>query len=159
MKDLKIGQAASATGLSTKTIRYYEMLGLLRKPARTYSGYRTYHESDLERLRFIKKAKGLGLSLTEIKDILFLHDQEQRPCVHVLALLDRKLAEIDTVLGELQSFRADLAWLREESAKRSESTTGNANICGIIEKGIHLKGEQALAWLQNRHKVTHRKRP
>ncbi|MBI2850562.1 MAG: heavy metal-responsive transcriptional regulator [Chloroflexi bacterium] len=159
MKNLKIGEVASATGVTTKTIRYYELLGLLRKPTRTYSGYRIYHENDLQRLRFIKKAKGLGLSLIEIKDILALYERKQPPCAHVLALMDKKLEEIDMVFKDLQSFRADLAQLREESTKRLKSLSEPEGICGIIEQGVHLRGEQALAWLESHRKQTHRDSP
>lgn len=152
MEGLKIGQVANATSLTTKTIRYYELLGLLPKPARTESGYRAYGNTDVERLKFIRKAKGLGLSLTEIKDILALHDRKLRPCIHVLALLDKKLEEIDMALRNLQAFQADLAQLREESTKQAESYPTDANICGIIEQGVHLRGEQALVWLKRHQK-------
>lgn len=149
MEGLKIGDLAKATALTAKTIRYYELLGLLPEPARTESGYRIYGDRDMERLKFIRKAKGLGLSLTEIKDILSLHDHRQRPCIHVLALLDKKLEDMDTALRNLRAFRAELARLRQESAKQLESLPGNGAICGIIERGVHLRGEQALAWLES----------
>ncbi len=155
MEHLKIGQVSKATGLTTKTIRYYELFGLLRKPARTESGYRAYDDSDVERLKFIRKAKGLGLSLMEVKDILTLHDQKQRPCVHVLALLDKKLKEIDTALGNFQAFKADLMQLQKESAKQLESLPVDATICSIIEQGVHLRGEQALVWLESQRKTKH----
>jgi DNA-binding transcriptional MerR regulator len=156
MEGIKIGQVAKATGLTTKTIRYYELLGLLREPGRSESGYRSYGDNDIERLKFIRKAKGLGLSLTEVKDILALHDQKQQPCIHVLALLDKKLEELDTALKSLQTFRADLAHLREESAKQLENLPADATICGIIEKGVHLRGEQALVWLESQRKIKRR---
>ena len=94
---LKIGELAKRSGATTKTIRYYELLGLLREPERTESGYRLYDEADVERLTFVRKAKTLGFSLTEIKETLALFDSQQAPCVHVLALLDRKILEIDHV--------------------------------------------------------------
>jgi DNA-binding transcriptional MerR regulator len=156
MEGLKIGELAKATALTAKTIRYYELLGLLQEPARTESGYRIYGKRDMERLKFIRKAKGLGLSLTEIKDILSLHDQNRLPCIHVLALLDKKLEEIDTALRELQVFRAELLRLRQESAKQMEDLPGKGAICGIIERGVHLRGEQALAWLESHRKGKHR---
>jgi DNA-binding transcriptional MerR regulator len=81
---LKIGDLAKLSGATTKTIRYYELLGLLPEPQRTDSGYRLYDEKDVERLVFIRKAKGLGFSLTEIKETLALYDSKQDPCIHVL---------------------------------------------------------------------------
>ena len=87
---LKIGQLAKLSGTTTKTIRYYELLGLLHEPERTDSGYRLYEEKNVERLTFIRKAKSLGFSLTDIGETLTLYDSQQAPCIHVLALLDRE---------------------------------------------------------------------
>ena len=83
-------------------------------------------------------------------DILALHENQQAPCVHVLALVDRKVAEVDEVIEDLQAFRQDLVSLREESVKQLDSLPDGTAICGIIEKGIHHKGELALAWLEGR---------
>ena len=149
---MKIGQLAKVVGVTTKTIRYYELFGLLDEPKRTESGYRLYGREDADRLEFIKKAKRLGLSLDEIKDILLLHRGEQVPCVHVLALLDRKLEEVDAVMVELEKFRRELSNLRLESQERLEQLPEEARICGIIERGIHAKGEVALAWMKRRRK-------
>lgn len=151
--ELKIGELAKTTGLTTKAIRYYELLGLLRQARRTESGYRLYTDDDLHRLEFVKKAKLLGLSLDEIRDILTLREQEQAPCVHVLALLDQKVAYIDALLGGLQAFREELARLRSESALQMDKLPKGSVVCGIIEKGIHGKGELALSWLEGRDKA------
>ncbi len=67
---LKIGQIAKLSGTTTKTIRYYELLGLLHEPERTDSGYRLYEEQDVKRLTFMRKAKRLGLSHTDIGETL-----------------------------------------------------------------------------------------
>jgi DNA-binding transcriptional MerR regulator len=147
---MKIGELAKATGLTAKTIRYYELLKLLGEPQRTESGYRLYGQETVERLDFIKKAKRLGLSLDEIKDILALHEKEQVPCIHVLALLDRKVSEVEKVIQDLKAFRQGLMMLREESAKHLENLPKGAAICGVIERGIHHRGELALAWLEGR---------
>ena len=153
-KMLKIGELAKATGLTTKTIRYYELHRLLEEPQRTESGYRLYGTEHAERLEFIKKAKRLGLSLDEIRDILILHKQSQAPCVHVLALLDRKLEHVDDIITDLDEFRRELMRLRVESQVRLEQLPEDARICGIIEQGIHAKGEVALTWLEGRRKRT-----
>lgn len=151
--DLKIGELAKLTGLTAKTIRYYELLKLLPKPPRTESGYRLYSEADVQRLEFVKKAKRIGLSLEDIRDILTLHATNQPPCVHVLALIDQRLAYIDVLLDALQKFREDLSHLRQESAERLDSLPEGAAICSIVEQGIHAKGELALTWLQGREKA------
>ncbi len=149
-KNMKIGELAKATGLTTKTIRYYELHRLLEDPERTESGYRMYGEADVERLEFVKKAKRIGLSLEEIREILILHEHSQAPCVHVLALLDRKLEHVDDVIRELEEFRRELMRLRVESQVRLEQLPEDARICGIIERGVHHKGELALTWLEGR---------
>ena len=145
---MKIGELAKTTGMTTKTIRYYELHRLLQEPQRTESGYRLYGREDTERLEFIKKAKRLGLSLEEIRDILTLHEQKQALCVDVLALLDQKLERVETVIRELDQFRREMMRLRTESQVRLEQLPEEARICGIIERGIHAKGEVALAWLE-----------
>ena len=147
---MKIGELASATGLTTKTIRYYELNRLLEEPRRTDSGYRLYDSEDVERLEFIKKAKSLGLSLAEIRDILLLYEQRQSPCVHVLALLDRKLEQVDKMISEMDEFRRELLRLRVESQVRLEQLPEESRICGIIERGIHRKGELALELMVRR---------
>ena len=146
---MKIGELARRTGFSTKAIRYYELLKLVPEPDRTESGYRLYGQKDVERLEFIEKAKHLGFSLEDIRDILILDEQQERPCVHVLALLDQKLEQVDDVLRDLKVFRKELAGLRKESAEQIERLPADA-ICGIVERGVHAKGEAALAWLEFR---------
>ena len=148
---MKIGEVAKATGLTRKTIRYYEELELLPEPARTESGYRVYGDDAISRLKFITKGRRLGLSLAEIGTVLDLHGQTNYPCPHVLALLDRKLAEIESVLADLNSFRDELGRLRESSAKRLDEVPEGEVVCGIIEQGIHHEGELALAWLEGRN--------
>ena len=151
--DLKIGEMAKLTGLTTKTIRYYELLNLLPEPRRTESGYRLYSEEDVHRLEFIKKAKDLGLGLEDIRDILTLHASHHPPCIHVLALLDQKLEYVDALLQSLTEFRGELGRLRKESAKQLENLPKGAAICSIIDRGIHAKGELALTWLEAREKA------
>ena len=147
---LKIGELAKRSGATTKTIRYYELLGLLHDPERTDSGYRLYDEKDVERLTFIRKAKSLGFSLTDIGETLTLYDSQQAPCIHVLASLDRKIQEIDQLVGELQGLQQELKRLREESAPRVKRAADGSPICGIIEQDIHAKGQAALTWLEGR---------
>jgi len=146
---MKIGELAKRTGFSTKAIRYYELLGLVAEPERTPSGYRLYTDDDVKRLDFIEKAKRLGFSLDEIRDILILNQQQQKPCVHVLALIDQKLKRVDEVVRDLKAFRRELSQLRDESAEQLEHLPADA-VCGIVERGIHAKGEAALAWLEFR---------
>ena len=102
---LKIGELAKRSDVTTKTVRYYELLGLLHEPQRTTTGYRLYEERDVERLVFIRKAKELGFSLADISEILAITDAEGLPCIHVLALLDRKIEEINLLVEQLTDFQ------------------------------------------------------
>lgn len=127
---LHIGDLAAELALNPKTIRYYEAIGLLRVPARTAAGYRLYGVADRERLRFITKAKALGFTLREIREILSLRDNGTEPCPHLSELLDRKLAAVDAQLQLLSELREDLQTLRAEAAVTACSSTP---ICGAIE--------------------------
>ena len=149
-RTLKIGELAKRSAATTKTIRYYELLGLLHEPERTDSGYRLYDEKDVERLTFIRKAKSLGFSLTDIGETLTLYDSQQAPCIHVLALLDRKIQEIEQLVSERQELRQELLRMRKESAPRVKRAADGSPICGIIEQDIHAKGQAALTWLEGR---------
>ncbi|MEE9198546.1 MAG: MerR family transcriptional regulator [Dehalococcoidia bacterium] len=149
---LKIGEVARRTGLTTKTIRYYELLGLLKAPPRTYSGYRIYDLKDVERLAFIKTAKNLGFSLEDIRETLAIYDVQGCPCVHVLALLDRKIEGVGRLIEELRDYQTELRKLREESAARVD-LGGEEFICSIVDRGAHIKGQEALTWLESRRRA------
>src|ERR671914_136430 len=99
---MRIGELAERSGVSAKTIRYYEDIGLLPAPARLGSGYRDYEPSTLDRLAFIRAAQAVGLSLGEIRGILALRDQGATPCSHVLDLLRTRSAELDRRIAELR---------------------------------------------------------
>jgi len=71
---MRIGELSARAGVNVQTIRFYEREKLLRKPVRTASGYRTFEEADLERVRFIKDSQQLGFSLKEIKELLEIHE-------------------------------------------------------------------------------------
>ncbi len=129
-RQLRIGELASQLDLNPKTVRYYEEIGLLPRAERTESRYRLYDRVDQERLRFILKAKAIGLSLNEIKEILGLRDSGEQPCEHVLGLLDQKLVKVEEQLQVLTEFRADLLTIRREAAGHISS---DACVCGIIE--------------------------
>jgi DNA-binding transcriptional MerR regulator len=156
MEGLKIGQVAKTTGLTAKTIRYYELRGLLPEPARTESGYRIFMDRDVEQLKFIRKAKRLGFSLADIHGALSLHRGGKRLCIHVLNLLDRKLIELGEAMEDLRCFRDELTQLRKDSAAILQNLPQDSSICNIIERGVNHKGELALAWLEGRQKTKRR---
>ena len=145
---MKIGELAKATGLSTKTIRFYEAEGLIPDPPRTYSGYLAYAEPDVDRLGFILKAKRLGLSLDEIKGILHLHDWSEPTCVHVRSLLQEKVTQIETVIQDLLGFKEELESLRDQATSLVDCRPLGGNICSIIEQSGIKVAPSSLGWAE-----------
>lgn len=111
---LKIGELASAAGVTADTVRYYERLGLLPRASRSRAGYRLYTDPDLDRLRFVKQAQGFGFSLDEIRELLPGRQARLSECRRVRELLGSKLEEIDARLAELRGFRRLLVDYLEE---------------------------------------------
>ena len=130
---MKIGELAKASGLTAKTIRFYESEGLLPRPPRTASGYRMYASGDLQRLGFVANAKLVGLTLREIKEILLLNDRDEPTCGHVRNLLDEKLAEIDSAISDLTAIRAQVAEIRGRAGELAATRPSGGMICSIIE--------------------------
>jgi DNA-binding transcriptional MerR regulator len=107
---LQIGEVAKKTGLSIKTIRYYAELDLLTPSLiRAKSGYRLFQFSVFNRLAFIRRAQSLGLTLKEIKEILFVHDSGHIPCGVIKQLLLDKLQKVNQQIKELKIFQGELA--------------------------------------------------
>lgn len=127
---MRIGQLAGRLGLNTKTIRYYESIGLLPNPARRPSGYRTYGEDDAERLTFVRTAQRFGLSLDQIREVLAFRDRGEPPCGYVLESVHREVADLDQRIAELQAMRAQLGELlsRADSPPSTE-----ARFCQLLE--------------------------
>ncbi|SRR6266404_498625 len=107
-KYLRSGELARLAGVSTDTLRHYEGKGLLVRPRRSENRYREYLASDLDRVRLVRSALGIGFSLDELARILSVRDRGGAPCHQVRALAGTKLAEIETQLGELSAVRDEL---------------------------------------------------
>ncbi len=103
-----IGQAAEASGVSAKMIRHYESLGLIRKPRRTLANYRVYAPADLHMLRFIRRARDLGFSMREIKDLLGLWQNKRRESEQVKRLAAAHVEALDRKIAEMQAMRDTL---------------------------------------------------
>ena len=111
MKAMQIGRLAAEANVSVDTVRYYERAELLPQPCRTVSGYRTYPARTVERLRFIRRAKDLGFSLDEIRDLLALSDQRETGVSEVREIAARRLTDVETRLAELSRLRDGLRQL------------------------------------------------
>ena len=110
---LTIGAVAKRVGVPIDTIRYYEREGLLPEPQRRASGYRSYGESAIAQLRFIRRAKQLGFTLEEIRELLALSHDRQLGVKAVKQRARQRLAAIDARMAELQRVRDGLAQLIE----------------------------------------------
>ena len=108
-----IGEAAGATGVSAKMIRYYEETGLLGRAERTASGYRVYSEADLHALRFVRRARDLGFSMREIADLLALWHDRSRTSAAVRAMALDHVADLRRRIGELEAMARTLEHLAE----------------------------------------------
>jgi DNA-binding transcriptional MerR regulator len=128
---LWIGQVAAESGVSIKTIRFYEDIGLLTLPDRTEGGFRLFSREVLNRLAFIKQAQSLGMSLQEIKEFLDIRDQGSYPCAAIRERMQAKILEIDTRVAELILLKHHLLDILEtwqEPTEIQEST-----ICPNLE--------------------------
>jgi len=107
---MNIGAAARASGLPPKTIRFYEEIGLVAAERRA-NGYRSYGPGQVRKLRFVQRARGLGFSVEDCRNLLSLYEDRNRASADVRALATERLKQIETKLAELQSLHAELSHL------------------------------------------------
>lgn len=131
---MRIGQLATRAGTSTKTIRYYEDLGLLPRAARTDNGYRNFEDETVERLSFIHDAQASGLSLSEIRTILGMRDAGESTCEHVARLLEGHMADIDRKITQLMETRIALAELTSRARQLDPANCTNPHRCQTIAR-------------------------
>ena len=134
MANLFIGRLAKQVGLNPRTIRYYEGLGLFPPPLRSESGYRLYTADTAELLRFVKKAKTLGFTLAEIREIIALRQRGDLPCPHVHALLTERVKTLSRQIQDLSLLRDELKRLAKRSASRAGTLTSAVSVCPHIER-------------------------
>lgn len=132
VKGLLIGEVARRSGVNAKTLRYYEDIGLLARPVRAPSGYRDYDELVLDRLRFIRAAQAVGLSLGEIRSIIALREDDQPPCGHVLGLLRARADELERTIAQLTTLRHELDHLVERAAHLDPKDCDPRRVCHLI---------------------------
>jgi|SRR5215471_2759109 len=134
-ESLKVGAVAKAAGVGVQTLHYYERLGLLPKPERSATNYRLYAPETIRRVRFIKKAQMVGLTLEETRQILDLKDHGLTPCAKVAELGEKHFAEIDARLAQLRAYRRALGralgeWRKENTPERKCA----GEFCDLIER-------------------------
>lgn len=111
MEAMNIGQASKVSKVSAKMIRHYESVGLLPEARRTDSGYRQYADKDLHTLRFIRRARDLGFSIEQIRELLGLWQDRRRPSRQVKAFAQAHIQELEQKLQEIQAMKASLEHL------------------------------------------------
>lgn len=124
---LQIGDLAKATSTKVETIRYYERIGLLPAPARTSGNFRAYSANHLARLSFIRRARDLGFTLDQVRELLSLSDQKRRSCQAVDGIARQHLADVKRKIDDLASLRDELASLIKQCR------CGTIADCRIIE--------------------------
>ncbi|MCE7004575.1 heavy metal-responsive transcriptional regulator [Kibdelosporangium philippinense] len=126
---MKIGELAALSGATTKTIRFYEQVGVLPEPERTAGGYRDYGPESVDRLRFVRCAQEAGLPLREVRQILAVHDRGEAPCGHVRDLLGERLDRIRAQIAELVALETRVVSLLDRKPDEHDTTA----VCWILE--------------------------
>ena len=130
---MTVGELAERAGVNIETVRYYERRGLLPEPARTASGYRRYEPGALARLRFIKRAQGLGFTLHEVEELLALRVRGGATCDAVGRKTRAKIALVRAKLRELEAMEKSLT--RLAAACDARRPTGECPILHALEEG------------------------
>lgn len=128
MKALTIGQVAKQAGVGVETVRFYEREGLLEEPQRRESGYRQFDETVVDRLRFIRRAKELGFTLKEIKELLELRGNPATTCADVKCRAEAKIADVEERIRSLQAMKKALV-----KVTKTCSGKGLIGDCPILE--------------------------
>lgn len=130
-----ISKLAAKTGVSPKTIRYYESVEVLPPPRRLPNGYREYDQEDVERLRLVVGARRLDLSLDDIQEILAMRDEEEAPCLFVLELMEEKAGEIARRIEELKRLETELRELHALGQTfPTDDVQGKHCVCHLVSE-------------------------
>ncbi|MGK2966857.1 MAG: heavy metal-responsive transcriptional regulator [Tepidiformaceae bacterium] len=128
---MRIGELAAHSGVTAKTIRFWEAQGLLADPERMPSGYRDYDADVLERLSFIRHAQTAGLTLAEIRRVLAISDTGEPVCGHVTDLIQKHLDDVVQRISELEETRSLLDRLAERAAAQNPADCDG--YCAILQ--------------------------
>jgi MerR family copper efflux transcriptional regulator len=130
---MNIGQAAQACGLPNKTLRYYEEIGLVVPMRQAGNEYRVYSWADVAQLRFLQRARAVGFSLDECRELLVLYANPQRRCGEVKALVSEKISQVDQQLIALHAMRDTLIDMANECAGDDSSDCAIINQLAIAQ--------------------------
>lgn len=136
MEGLTRGQLAQRAQVNLETVRFYEQERLLAPPSRTASGYRKFEESAIDRLAFVKRAKALGFSLGEVRELLAIQDEHADACVEVRDLVQNKLAIVRDKRAELEKIETQLSTaLRKcNHALKRQQLKQNLKTCPVLNQ-------------------------
>ena len=136
MEGLTRGQLAKRAQINLETVRFYEQEGLLAAPSRTVSGYRKFEEGTVDRLAFVKRAKALGFSLAEIRELLAIQDGHAEACVEVRDLVQNKLAIVRDKRAELEKLETQLSAALQKCnhALKREGPKQNLKACPVLNQ-------------------------
>jgi DNA-binding transcriptional MerR regulator len=133
---MNIGEVAKRTGLERSAIRFYEQEGVVPEPSRSESGYRTYADADIDLIRFVKRARSLGISLDDIRSIVALRNDDQAPCAVVRDIISAQAQSIEQRIVELQALHKELLRLDELAADTTDEWPSGSCVCHIVEAEI-----------------------
>lgn len=128
-----IGQLSQHTGVSAETIRYYERIGLLVLPQRAANGYRRYDDTDIERLKFIRRSRQLDFALDEIREILAFRERHEPPCTYVMNVMHERIEEIEERIQDLTHLRDDMKGLYEAGKYLPQDVQMKTCVCHLIQ--------------------------
>ncbi|XKH60600.1 MerR family DNA-binding protein [Halomonas sediminis] len=130
---MKVSELAKRSGVTAETVRHYSREGLLSPRRHPDNGYQLFSDTDLQRLNFIQRARTLGFSVHEIRDILLHADQGDSPCPLVRDLMAERLPQINARITELQALAARMEQALETWADMPDGTPDGHSLCRLIE--------------------------
>ena len=133
MAEYFVGQLADEAGINVETVRYYENIKLLPKPKRRESRYRVYDENDLARVKFIVRAKELGFTLKEIKELLNLKIESASTCGDVKHLAEDKIKNAEEKIKDLKSIKKHLEILVKQCGDECTAAELSSEDCPIVK--------------------------
>lgn len=128
-----ISQLSQQTGVSNKTIRYYERISLLPQPSRASNGYRQYIDQDVDRLKFVQRLRLLDFTLADIREILAFKERNEAPCNYVMTVISEQVDAIAQQIHELKLLQEELNHFHAAGQVLPEDVDMKTCICHVIK--------------------------